>query len=147
MDFTIASFHRCPCDPMRRKLWTNAIMRDVGKQLQIIQHTRVCSVHFKPEDFKRSMLGQQSLLCKVLKSSVVLSIFEWSSTAEPRTRHLLKRHTPNKQNEHSAHQDPSPDENSWTADVPSPYADHVYAVRGNAEFHEDPKHWTLKERP
>ena len=85
------------------------------------------------------MIGQPSPLRKVLKSSVVLSIFEWSSTAEPRTRHLLKRLTPNKQNEHSAHHDISSDENTWAGGVPPQYADHIYDLRGNAEPHEDSK--------
>ncbi|XP_063850357.1 THAP domain-containing protein 2-like [Scylla paramamosain] len=62
------TFHQLPKDPSRRKEWLAAIRRDnytPGKQ------ARLCSKHFRPDDFDRTSL------CYVrLRDGVVPSIFE-----------------------------------------------------------------------
>lgn len=74
------SFFRFPDDPSTRKQWIHAIRRDVGKDFSILEGTRVCSRHFKPEDLKKSLNGRISP-----KPGSVPSIFEWKRSS-PRKR-------------------------------------------------------------
>ena len=74
------SFFRFPDDPSTRKQWIHAIRRDVGKDVSILEGTRVCSRHFKPEDLKKSLNGRISP-----KPEAVPSIFAWKRSS-PRKR-------------------------------------------------------------
>ena len=48
----VVSFHSLP-DPktQKGKLWITKIRRDPGKDFKITKNTKVCSLHFKPQDF------------------------------------------------------------------------------------------------
>lgn len=74
------SFFRFPDDPSTRKQWIHAIRRDVGKDFSILEGTRVCSRHFKPDDLKKSLNGRISP-----KPGAVPSIFAWKRSS-PRKR-------------------------------------------------------------
>ena len=77
-----------------------AIRRHVGVNFQVTQNSRVCSRHFKPPDYIRSLTGRK----KTLKSSAVPSVFPWTkgSTAKrraPKHRSPIKKKSPKKTSE------------------------------------------------
>ena len=43
---------------IKRKQWIHAIRRDEGKEFQINEKTKVCSLHFKSTDLKKSLNGR-----------------------------------------------------------------------------------------
>ena len=75
----IISFFRFPDDENTRKLWIHAIRRDVGPHFSITQGTRVCSLHFKPEDLRKTPHKTKP------KPGAVPSIFAWKRSS-PRKR-------------------------------------------------------------
>ena len=42
--------------------WIVAIRRDIGKHFQVTTHTRVCSRHIKPSDYRPSLAGRKRTL-------------------------------------------------------------------------------------
>ena len=74
------SYFIFPTDKSQRKQWTHAIRRDEGKNVQISGSTKVCSRHFKTEDFQRSLSGSKINL----KPGVVPTVF--SRRTSPRKR-------------------------------------------------------------
>ena len=52
------SFFNFPKAPLLRKQWIHAIRRDEGKGFVITERTKVCSLHFKSEDLRKSINGQ-----------------------------------------------------------------------------------------
>ncbi|RZF36788.1 hypothetical protein LSTR_LSTR014805 [Laodelphax striatellus] len=65
----IVSFHRFPKDPIRRAEWVAAVNRPNWTPYKT---ARICSAHFKEEDFDRDHLSS----CVRLKKRAVPSIFE-----------------------------------------------------------------------
>lgn len=70
------SYFIFPTDKSLRKQWTHAIRRDEGKQFQISGSTKVCSRHFKTEDFQRLLGGSKINL----KPVVVPTVFSWRTS-------------------------------------------------------------------
>ena len=79
------SFHSFP-DPKteKGKLWITKIRRDPGKDFKITKNTKICSLHFKPQDFLYSELQIESSRPR-LKPNVVLSVFAWTTHLSQRT--------------------------------------------------------------
>ena len=79
------SFHSFP-DPKteRGKLWITKVRRDPGKDFKITKNTKVCSIHFKPQDFLYSELQLESSRPR-LKPDAVPSVFEWTTHFSQRT--------------------------------------------------------------
>lgn len=74
------SFHKFPREPSVQREWLRAIRRDVGRHFTITEHTRVCSRHFKNEDFVRTLAGRRKL-----SDTAVPSVFAWERSS-PRKR-------------------------------------------------------------
>jgi len=77
-----------------------AIRRDIGVNFQVTQNSRVCSSHFKPSDYIRSLTGRK----KTLKSSAVPSVFPWTKGSPakrraPKQRSPIKKKSPTKTSE------------------------------------------------
>ena len=94
------SFHKFPDDKGVFRQWIVAIRRDIGVNFQVTQNSRVCSRHFKPSDYIRSLTGRK----KTLKSSAVPSVFPWTkgSSAKrraPKHRSPIKKKSPKKTSE------------------------------------------------
>ena len=96
------TFHQFPSDESIRKQGIVKIRRDVRKSfqvsgwvteviahmyLQITNSTRVCSVHLKEADFKKTLTGK-----RVLEKHAVPSMFCWSRS--PRKRKSPKKREP-----------------------------------------------------
>ncbi len=64
-----ASFHSFPVKEEIRKKWIVNIRRI---NFQITKHTKVCSVHFNPDDFVEGTSSRR------LKKGAVPSVFEWN---------------------------------------------------------------------
>ena len=52
------SHFKFPDDVNLKKRWLHAIHRDEGKEFTVNQNTKICSRHFKPDDFVKSIGGQ-----------------------------------------------------------------------------------------
>ena len=52
------SFFNFPKEPLIRKQWIHAIHRDEGKDFVITERTKVCSLHFRSEDLRKSINGR-----------------------------------------------------------------------------------------
>lgn len=87
------SFHEVPSDDRCRDAWVDAIAGgDADERVRLLSNARsvVCSLHFKPTDFKVGMKR------RVLVSTAVPSIFPDKSTAlalEPPSRKRRRRRT------------------------------------------------------
>lgn len=71
------SFHRIPAfhvEPQRHRDWLNRIRREPGPSFKVSSCTRVCSKHFLPSDFVRTLTGKRNL-----KPYSVPCIFQWST--------------------------------------------------------------------
>ncbi|KAG9481177.1 hypothetical protein GDO78_010434 [Eleutherodactylus coqui] len=71
------SFHRIPAfhvEPQRHRDWLNRIRREPGPCFKVSSCTRVCSKHFLPFDFVRTLTGKRNL-----KPYSVPCIFQWST--------------------------------------------------------------------
>ncbi|XP_058879416.1 uncharacterized protein LOC131737014 [Acipenser ruthenus] len=55
------SFHRFPKQEKIRKEWVHKIRRDTGPNFQITANTRVCSKHFSPVSFLKTLTGKYNL--------------------------------------------------------------------------------------
>ena len=68
----------------RRKKWKHAIYycirRDEGEYFQIKETTKVCSRHFRENDFKKILAGRREL-----RTDAIPSVFAWTRTS-PRKR-------------------------------------------------------------
>ncbi|XP_022099294.1 uncharacterized protein LOC110983925 [Acanthaster planci] len=67
------SFHNFPKDEKQRSLWIQNIRREPGVHFKITRNTYVCSEHFKPDDFKRTLTG-----IRILKPGVAPTVFPWT---------------------------------------------------------------------
>ena len=52
------SFFNFPKDETKRKQWIHAIRRDEGNYFIIRDKRKICSLHFKPDDLKKSLNGR-----------------------------------------------------------------------------------------
>ena len=91
------SYHRFPDGQDVFKQWIVAIRRDVGVNFQVTEHSRVCSRHFKPSDYKCSIAGRKNNL----KDTAVPSVFAWKKGSPvkqkpPKHRSPIKRKSPKK---------------------------------------------------
>ncbi|KAM4013637.1 uncharacterized protein ACNLHF_003718 isoform 1-T1 [Anomaloglossus baeobatrachus] len=71
------SFHRIPAfhvEPQRHRDWLSRIRREPGPSFKVSSCTRVCSKHFLPADFVRTLTGKRNL-----KPYSVPCIFQWST--------------------------------------------------------------------
>ena len=64
---------------IKRKQWIHAIRRDEGKEFQINEKTKVCSLHFKSTDLKKSLNGRIHPL-----PDAVPSKFKWKDSPKKR---------------------------------------------------------------
>jgi len=74
------SYFALPTLPQRRKQWLHAIRRDEGKFFKITSSTKVCSLHFRSEDLRKSLNGRIYVV-----EGGVPSKFAWS-VPSPRKR-------------------------------------------------------------
>ena len=70
------SYFKFPTEEGLRKLWIHAIWRDMGKNFQISNTTKVCSRHFKSDDLRKSFNGIVSL-----RRGAVPSVFAWKQSS------------------------------------------------------------------
>ena len=79
------SFHCFPdAKTEKGKLWIAKIRRNPGKDFKITKNTKVCSLHFKPQDFLFSELYIDSSRPR-LKPNAVPSLFAWTTQLSQRT--------------------------------------------------------------
>ena len=72
------SFHSFPnVETPRGKEWIRKIRRETGPDFVITKTTKICSAHFKPDDFFFSEFNIQKSRCH-LKPTAVPSIFAWN---------------------------------------------------------------------
>ena len=67
------SYFEFPRTPTRRKQWIHAIRREEGKEFKIVDGTKVCSLHFRREDLRKSFNGQAYVV-----AGGVPTRFSWS---------------------------------------------------------------------
>ena len=78
-DGSLLHFHRFPSCPNRMKEWTHAIRREIGKNFAVTSNTRVCSSHFRPEDYRSAgRFRAESRKVQRLNADAVPSVFAWS---------------------------------------------------------------------
>ena len=78
------SFFNFPKAPLLRKQWIHAIRRDEGKGFVITERTKVCSLHFKSEDLRKSINGR----IYVKEGGIPLK-FDWSGPSPKKRRPRL----------------------------------------------------------
>ena len=74
------AFFNFPKASLIRKQWIHAIRREEGKDFVITERTKVCSLHFRSEDLRKSINGRI-----YIKEGGVPSKFDWSGPS-PRKR-------------------------------------------------------------
>ena len=141
------SFHRFPVEPIRLKKWIIAIKRDIGVNFQVTTHTRVCSSHFRKEDYlptSGSDPSDTSTQRRQLVPCAVPSIFACSRAKTSRRCVVRRVEAPDssketaselpvdeKKGEHSATATDAPvveAVRSNTVCTPLPYGNHSYCV-------------------
>ena len=73
-------FHRFPSQEDRRKAWIQAVRRVVGETFTITSNTRVCSAHFREQDYRddgRFRGGSRQMVR--LHKNAVPSVFAWKA--------------------------------------------------------------------
>lgn len=83
------SFFNFPKDPILRKKWIHAIRRDEGKDFTIVKATKVCSLHFRPSDLRKTLNGRL-----FVKDNVVPSRFEWHQQSPKKRKAPTQRGDP-----------------------------------------------------
>lgn len=74
------SYFTFPKDKVLKRQWIHAIRREEGPEFKILSSTKVCSLHFKTTDLKKSLNGIITLKSK----GVVPSKFSWTSEKSKR---------------------------------------------------------------
>jgi len=74
------SFFNFPKSVLTRKQWIHAIRWDEGKDFVITEPSKVCSLHFRPEDLRKSLNGRV-----YVREDAIPSKFDWSGPS-PRKR-------------------------------------------------------------
>ncbi|XP_067050019.1 uncharacterized protein [Acropora muricata] len=80
------SFFNFPKEPLIRKQWIHAIRRDEGKDFVITERTKVCSLHFRSEDLRKSINGRI-----YIKEGGVPSKFDWSGPSPKKRKAPTER--------------------------------------------------------
>ncbi|XP_015758276.1 PREDICTED: 52 kDa repressor of the inhibitor of the protein kinase-like [Acropora digitifera] len=80
------SFLNFPKEPLIRKQWIHAIRRDEGKDFVITERTKVCSLHFRSEDLRKSINGRI-----YIKEGGVPSKFDWSGPSPKKRKAPTER--------------------------------------------------------
>lgn len=80
------SYFGFPKDKELFKRWIIAVRRDEGKHFKVTQSTKVCSKHFRDDDFFPGYVNGR----KFLKEGIVPSTFRFSAQKVPRRK--LQRH-------------------------------------------------------
>lgn len=83
------SFFNFPKDLILRKKWIHAIRRDEGKDFTIVKSIKVCSLHFRPSDLRKSLNGRI-----FVKSNAVPSKFEWQKQSPKKKKVPTQRCSP-----------------------------------------------------
>ena len=81
------SFFDFPSSPLRRKQWIHAIRRDEGKDFTIRKGTKVCSLHFRREDVRKSFNGRAYVV-----PGGVPTRFAWSVPSPRKRKAPPERH-------------------------------------------------------
>ena len=81
------SFFEFPRSPLRKKQWIHAIRREEGKEFKIVDGTKVCSLHFRREDIRKSFNGRAYVV-----AGGVPSRFAWSVPSPRKRKAPKKRH-------------------------------------------------------
>ena len=81
------SFFEFPRSPLRRKQWIHAIRREEGREFKIVGGTKVCSLHFRREDIRKSFNGRA-----YVAAGGVPSKFAWSVPSPRKRKAPPKRH-------------------------------------------------------
>ena len=79
-------FFNFPKAPLLRKQWIHAIRRDEGKDFVITERTKVCSLHFKSEDLRKSINGRI-----YVKEGGIPSKFDWSGPSPKKRKAPTER--------------------------------------------------------
>ena len=82
------TFHSLPKNNEALKKWLVNIRRDTGTNFCISKYTKVCSRHFRDEDFLITAKGR-----KFLKNGAVPTKFTWTKANKP--RRVLQRNSSN----------------------------------------------------
>ena len=72
--------------PLIRKQWIHAIRREEGKAFVITERTKVCSLHFRSEDLRKSINGRI-----YIKEGGVPSKFDWSGPSPKKRKAPTER--------------------------------------------------------
>ena len=80
------SFFNFPKEPLIRKQRIHAICRDEGKDFVITERTKVCSLHFRSEDLRKSINGRI-----YIKEGGVPSKFDWSGPSPKKRKAPTER--------------------------------------------------------
>jgi hypothetical protein len=73
------TFHSFPKDEQNIAKWVVKIRRDVGPTFKITRYTKICSRHFRDNEFRVTYKGK-----KFIKDGVVPSVFPWTKGNERR---------------------------------------------------------------
>ena len=79
------SFFNFPKSVLTRKQWIHAI-RDEGNDFVITERTKVCSLHFRPEDLRKSLNGRV-----YVREDAIPSKFDWSGPSPKKRKAPTER--------------------------------------------------------
>ncbi|XP_073236912.1 uncharacterized protein [Porites lutea] len=80
------NFFNFPKAPLIRKQWIHAIRQDEGKDFVITERTKVCSLHFRPEDLRKTLNGRI-----YVRDGGVPSKFDWSGPSPKKRKAPTER--------------------------------------------------------
>ena len=79
------------CSPLKWKQWIHAVHWDKGKEFTIAEGTKVCSLHFRPEDLRKSFYRQAYVVCGGVPTRFAQSVPSPRKRKAPPERHPLPR--------------------------------------------------------
>lgn len=80
------NFFNFPKAPLIRKQWIHAIRRDEGKDFVITERTKACSLHFRPEDLRKTLNERI-----YVRDGGVPSKFDWSGPSPKKRKAPTER--------------------------------------------------------
>ena len=86
---TKVNYFNFPKALLQRKQWFHAIRRDEGKHFRVTDKTKVCSLHFRSEDLRKSLNRRI-----FLRDGAVPSKFAWTVPSPTKRKPLRHRETP-----------------------------------------------------
>ncbi|KAJ7375864.1 hypothetical protein OS493_038394, partial [Desmophyllum pertusum] len=84
-------FFEFPRTPLRRKQWIHAIRRDEGKEFTITEGTKVCSLHFRREDLRKSFKWTSLCGARLCSNKICLVCSFPEKRKGPPERHPLPK--------------------------------------------------------